>query len=111
MGFLAEVEAAMRLWGTVKDLKLSDEETELLLAGYNGKDQWHGVFALFDGAGGDVPFVQAGQQRFIKEGEPYYAAKYRRAFSNLIKRGYVERQGGVIFILTADGWEAAQRLQ
>lgn len=110
MGFLAEIEAALKLWGTLKDLKLSQEEKELLLAATQGKGQSHGVFFLFDGIGGSVPFVQAGETRFIKDGEPYFAAKYRRAFSSLIKRGYVEHVGGIVFILTADGWEAAQQL-
>lgn len=109
VSLLAEIEAALRLFGTMKELKLSQEEKELLKAARDGKDRNQGVFAQMPGDMDTFPYIQAGDTHFTFD-DPRMTAKYRQAFANLIKRGYVEHQGGIIFILTADGWDAADKL-
>lgn len=109
MSLLAEIEAALRLFGTLKELKLTQEEKNLLKAARDGKDRMQGVFAQMPGDMDTFPHIRAGDTDFDFD-DPRKTAKYRQAFANLIKRGYVEHQGGIVFILTADGWEAADKL-
>lgn len=109
MSLLAEIEAALRLFGTLKDLKLSEEEKELLKAARDAKGRMKGVFAQMPGDMTSFPYIQAGDEHFTFD-EPRTTAKYRQAFANLIKRGWVEHQGGILFLLTADGWNAADKL-
>lgn len=108
-GLLSELEAALRLWGTIKDLKVSDEEKELLKAARDGEDRMRGVFIQLPGDMTTFPYIQAGNKHFNFD-DPRITARYRKAFATLIKRGWVEYQGGVVFLLTADGWDAADNL-
>lgn len=109
MGLLAEIEAALRLFGTLKDLRLSNEEKDLLKAARDAKDRMKGVFVQMPGDMNSSPYIQAGDDHFIFD-DPRDTAKYRQAFANLIKRGWVEHQGGILFLLTADGWDASDKL-
>lgn len=110
MGLLAEIEAALRLFGTIKELRVSEEEKELLKSARDAKDRMKGVFAQMPGDMTSSPYIQAGDKHFSFD-DPRTTAKYRQAFATLIKRGWVEHQGGIIFLLTADGWDGADSLK
>lgn len=85
---------------------LSEAEKELLIAA--AKDGKFLVIHL-----NEVPnCIRAGGKDFIdhKAGDPAIAAKFFDAFRNLCKRGYVERDDGILFRLTHTGFEKARQL-
>ncbi|MBO8142465.1 MAG: hypothetical protein H0Z37_09885 [Firmicutes bacterium] len=88
---------------------MSDEEKELLKAARDGEDRMKGVFAQMPGDTSSFPYIQAGDRHFSFD-DPRATARYRRAFATLIKRGWVEHQGGILFLLTPDGWDVADKL-
>lgn len=105
MAVLPEIEAAIRLFGTLKDVRLSPEEKELLIAARDAREN----IVLVEADQYD-PWVRVGAKRFPPDWDPGGAAKYRTALSQLIRRGYLEPRTHKAFMLTGPGWDAADKL-
>lgn len=56
-------------------------------------------------------FVAVGSVNYVDPHDPPVAARYRDALDSLCRRGLVRLEGGVLYRLTAEGFQVARRLQ
>lgn len=82
---------------------LSEEEKELLVAASQNEGE---IFMINTQ---QVDFIRI-RRNYIKDEEPSSAAPYREALEDLVERGYVRHDRGVIYKLTSAGRRQARSL-
>lgn len=102
MGIIAEFNEAIQLFNTIKDKTLSEKEKEILSLAFDND----GEIIVFNTD--EQPFIRIGNKSF--NSSPRKKAEYRRGLAELIKKGFVEHWSGVVYILTADGWEKSEKI-
>jgi hypothetical protein len=101
-------ELASKGMGLVDKLKkhfLSPEEKELLRAAARS-----GEFHVLKVDQLAYPTIRAGGTNMGEGNDPIILATYYEAFKSLCSNGYIEYAGGVLFRLTAGGFEKARKL-
>ena len=89
----------------LRDAKLSPQERELLLAAAST-----GTFHIITAEQIPGAVVRAGRRSFPAEISPDSCATYVAAFKSLCQRGYVDHDEGILFNLTAAGFDRAKAL-
>jgi hypothetical protein len=84
---------------------VSLEASELLIASAE-----KGSIHVLDSAQAG-PWVAIGARNFLAEDDPACAAVYLDALSELINKGLVRREGGILYSLTGSGFRVARRLK
>jgi len=82
---------------------LSEEEKELLVAASQNEGE---IFMINTQ---QVDFIRI-RRNYIKDEEPSSAAPYREALEDLVERGYVKHDRGVLYKLTSAGRRQARSL-
>lgn len=87
-----------------KDEQLSKSEQEILVATEQEGNLW--IFKA-DAFGS---WVRSGKKDFFDKDDRAVQALYLEAFELLCRRGYIRREGGLLYRLTGTGFDVARRL-
>lgn len=100
------IEGGLKLRRGYRALKLGVLEKELLIAAASS-----GEFYLLSVGQAPGVFIRAGTATYpANDSDPAFAAHCRDAFKGLIRRGYVQHDAGVRFLLNGDGFDKARSL-